>query len=63
MSERRMSEIMSQRDRLRQGFIHPKRLCDRPGDLGDLQRVRQPRAVVVAFRGQKDLCLVFQAAK
>ena len=60
MSERRVSEIVAERDRLHQIFIQPQSLCDRPGILGNLQRMRQPGPVMVSAGQKKDLCLLLQ---
>ena len=41
-------------------LVQPQHLGDRAGDLRDLERVRQPRAVVVARRREEHLRLVLQ---
>src|SRR5919106_3563868 len=63
VSERRVPDVVTERDRLGQLLVQPKHLCDGARDLGDLQRVGEPRAVVVAGGREEDLCLVFQAAE
>ena len=63
VTKRRVAEIVTERDRLGQLLVQTEDLRDRPRDLRDLQRVREPRAVVVALRRQKDLRLVRQASK
>ena len=60
MPERRVPEVMPKRHRFGQIFIEPQAARNRPRNLRDLQRVRQPVAVMVSFRGNKDLCLVSQ---
>ena len=62
MSERRMPQIVSQGDRLDQILVQAQRLCYRPRDLRDLQRMRQPGPVVISYREQKATSLpVLQA--
>ena len=58
MTERCVSEIVSHRDRLGQVFIEPQRACDRARDLRNLQRMREARAVMIAFGRQENLCFV-----
>ena len=60
MTKRRMSQIVPQRDRLRQRLIQPQRFCDRARYLRYFQRVRQARPVMVALRRQKNLRFLFQ---
>ena len=63
VAERRMPKIMPQCDGLHQIFVQAQGPRDGPRDLRNLQRMGQPRAVVVALRGDEDLCLVGQAAE
>ena len=63
MAERRVSEIVRQRDRLGQFRVEPERARHRARDLRGLHRMRQARAVVVALVVDEDLGLVFEAAK
>ena len=63
MSERRMSEIVSQRDRLTQIFIEKQRTRGCPCDLHDLQRVCQTCAVVVSRGCEKDLRFIHKASE
>ena len=63
VAERRVAEVVAERDRLGQLFVQPQHLGDRPRDLRDLERVRQPRAVVVAGRREEHLRLVLQPAE
>ena len=60
VTERRVPEIMSERDRFGQILIESKRPRDCPRNLRDLERVRQPSTVVVALRRDKYLRLVAQ---
>ena len=59
----RMAEIVRQGDGLGQVVVEAERRGDRPGDLGDLQRMGQAGAVVVAFVGHEDLGLLLQPPK
>ena len=61
--ERRMAEIVAERDGFGQLFVELQDLGDGPRDLRDLERVRQPRAVVIAGRREEDLRLVLQPAE
>ena len=61
VAERRMSEVVAQRDGLRQLFVQPQDLGNGPRNLRDLERVGQPRPVVIAGRREEDLRLVLQA--
>src|SRR5581483_1906346 len=61
--ERRVAEIVPERDRFGELFVQAKDLGDRARDLRDLERVRQARAVVIAGRGEEDLRLVLQPAE
>ena len=60
MAEWCVAEVVAQRGRLHKVLIQVERPGNRPADLGDLERVRQAGRVVVAFRRNKDLALVFQ---
>jgi hypothetical protein len=50
-------------DRLGEDFVQAERFGDRPPDLGHLEHMRQPRAVMIALRSQEDLRLVLQPAE
>ena len=63
MSERRMAEIMHERDRLGEVLVATQRPRQRPRNLRDLDRVGQPGTKMVAFMGDEHLRLVFQAAE
>ena len=60
VAERRMTEIMAERDRLGQLFVQAKDLRDRARDLRDLETVREPRTVMVSGGREEDLRLVLQ---
>src|SRR6185295_11224593 len=63
MAERCVAEIVAERDRFGELFVQPQDLGDRARDLRDLERVRQPRAVVIAGRREEHLRLVLEASK
>ena len=60
VAERRMAEVVCQRQRLGQVLVEPERARQRAGDLRDLQRVGQPGTVMVALVIDEDLRLVRQ---
>ena len=61
VAERRVPDVVPEPDRLRQVLVEPQRPRDRPADPGDLERVREPRAVVVALGRDEHLRLVLEA--
>ena len=63
VTKRRMAQVVAHSDCLRQVFIQTQRTGDGAGNAGHLQRVGHTGAVMVAFRLEKDLCLVHQAAE
>ena len=63
MAERRMAEIMRQRQRLGEILVEPERARQRAGDLGDFQRMGEPGAEMIALVKDEDLRLVRQPAK
>ena len=63
VAERRVAEVVAERDRFGQLLVQPQHLGDAARDLRDLERVRQPRAVVIAGRREEHLRLVLQAAE
>ena len=63
VAERRVAEIVAERDRLGQLLVQAQDLGDGAGDLRHLERVRQPRAVVIAGRREEHLRLVLQPAE
>jgi hypothetical protein len=58
-----MAEIVSKRDRLREILVKAKSTRDRAADRGNFNCVSQPGAKVIARAVEKNLCLIFQAAK
>src|SRR5579872_1796972 len=63
VTERGMTEIVGQCERLGQILIKPKLAGERTGDLGDFQRVGEPGAVMVALMKHKNLRLVLEATE
>ena len=63
VTERRVPEIVAERNRLGQLLVEPEDLRDRPRDLRHLERVREPRPIVIAGRRKEDLRLVFEPAE
>src|SRR2546427_10444410 len=63
MAERWMPQVVSQGDRFRQIFIEAQLASNGTADLGDLQRMRQARAVVIVRLSDEDLRLVHEPAK
>ena len=60
VSEGRVPEIVSECDGLGEILVQPQGARHCPRDLRDLKRMRQARSVVVADRGEKDLCLALE---
>jgi len=60
VAERRVAEIVGHPHRPGGAGTEAHRGGHRAGDLGDLQRVRQPGAEMVAFVGDEDLRLLLQ---
>ena len=63
MAERRMAEVVRQRQRLGQILVETQLARHRAGDLRHLEGVRQPGAVVIALVIQEHLRLVREAAE
>ena len=63
MAERRMAEIVRQRQRFGQILVEPQRAGDDPRDLRDFEAVGQPHPVVIAVGRDEHLGLVAQAAE
>ena len=63
VAEGRVPEVVAEGDGLGQVLVEAEGLGDRPGDLGDLEAVGQPRPVVVPKGREEDLGLVFEAAE
>ena len=61
--ERRVAEVVTEPDRLGEVLVEAQRASDRARDLGDLERVGQPGAVVVALGRHEHLRLVLQPAE
>ena len=60
VAERCVPQIMAKRDCLGQLLVKLQHLGNGPGNLRDLQRVRQPGAIVIPGWGEKHLSLVLQ---
>ena len=63
MAERRVAEVVRQRQRLGEILVEAERAGERPGDLRHFQGVGQPGAVMVALVEHEHLGLVLQAAE
>ena len=63
VAERRMPEVVRQRNGLRQVLIQPQRAGDVARDGGDFNGVREARAQVIAGAVEKNLRFVFEPAK
>ncbi len=63
VAEGRVAEVVAEPDRLGQVLVEAERAGDRAGDPAGLERVREPRPVVVAFGRDEDLRLVLQPAE
>ncbi|GFP35964.1 hypothetical protein HKBW3S43_01752, partial [Candidatus Hakubella thermalkaliphila] len=60
---RSVAQVVSQSNSLGQIFIEKKSLGHGTGDLSYLQGMGKAGSVMISFGGEKDLGLVFQAAK
>ena len=63
VAEGRMPEVVAQPDRLREVLVQAQRTRHRARDRRHLERVREPRTVVVSLGRDEHLRLVLQAAK
>jgi hypothetical protein len=63
MTERRVTEVVRQRQRLGEILVQSERTGERAGNLRDLKRVCQSRAIVIALVIDEDLRLVRQPSK
>ena len=63
MAERRMAEVVRQRQRFREVLVEPELPGQRAGDLRHFERMGQPGAIMVALVEHEDLGLVLEAAK
>ena len=62
VAERRVTEVVAEPDRLGQVLVERERPRDGARDAGDLERVREARAVVVALGRDEHLRLVLAGA-
>ena len=60
MPERRVPHVVAEPDRLHEVLVQPQRPSHDARDRGRLERVRHPRAVVVALGVDEDLRLALQ---
>ncbi len=63
MTERRMAEIVGKTERLGQILVQPERASHGSADLGDLDRMGQPDAKMIAVRSNEYLGLIPQPAE
>ena len=63
MPERRMAEVVGQRQGFGEILIEAQLPRQRPRDLCDFERMSQPGAVMIAFVEHEDLGLILQPAK
>ena len=63
MAERRMAEIVGERQRLGEIFVEPERAGERARHLRDFERMGEPGAVMVALVEHEDLGLVLEPAE
>ena len=63
VAERRVAEVVAERDRFGQLLVQPQDLRDGARDLRHLERVGEPGAVVIARRREEHLRLVLQPAE
>ena len=63
VAERRVPDVVAQREGFAEGFVRMQRGPDAAGDLAHLEAVRQSRAVVVALVIHEDLGLVHESSE
>jgi hypothetical protein len=63
MAERRVTQVVRQSDRLSEVFVDLQYAGKAHRHLAHLERMGKPRAVIIAFVVQKDLCFVFEESK
>ena len=63
VAERRVAEVMGQRQRLGEVLVEPELARQRAGDLGHFQGMRQAGAVMIALVEHEHLGLVLEPAK
>src|SRR5215213_2381527 len=61
--ERRMTQVVAEPDRLGEILVQPKRPRHVASDPAGLERVGEPRSVVVSLRGDEHLRLVLETAE
>src|SRR6185436_4425446 len=63
VAERRVPEVVPERDGLGELLVEAQHLGDRAGDLRHLERMRETGPIVIARRREEHLRLVFQPAE
>ncbi len=63
VTERRVAEVVAERDRLGEVLIEPQRAGDGASDLRDFEGVGEARAIVVLLGVDEDLGLVLETAE
>ena len=63
VAERGVAKVVGKRNRLGEILVESQRAGDIPGDGGDLHRMCEPRAQVVAAAAQENLCLAVESSK
>ena len=63
MAERRVAEIVRERQRFGEVFMQAQRAADGAGELRDFETVREARAVMVAFVVDEHLRFIFETAE
>ena len=63
VSERRMTQVVTERNRFRQIFVQVEASRNRPRNLRHFKRMRQSGSVMIPFGRKENLCLMFQSAK
>ena len=63
VAEGGVPQVVPQGDRLGQILVEPERPRDGAGDLGNLERMGEPGAVMIPLRGKENLRFVFEAAE
>ena len=61
MPERRMPQIVAERNRFGQILIERQSTCNGAGNLGNLEGMRQTGTIMIALRGKKNLRLMLEA--
>src|SRR5919108_6200691 len=63
VAEGGMAQVVAEPDRLGQILVQTQRPRDVPGDPARLERVCEPRSIVVSLRRDEDLGLVLEASE